>query len=194
MTIQLAKLAGLRVAVVLDHAKHGAWLSSHASLRPDVIVDSHDPARAVDILRRATRGQLHAGLDTRGSDSATHLLRAMLAEGEAAPPGDDEPPTPPGTPGSKSSTTPRAHLVGMTGMPKWPASPAYALHAVPVKMFHEVPEVGAPISAWLGRLLDRGLIAPPDILGVGEGLESVNDSLDRMRSGEISAGKLVVRV
>ncbi|KAF4119237.1 NADPH:quinone reductase or related Zn-dependent oxidoreductase [Geosmithia morbida] len=194
MTIQLAKIAGLKVAVVVDHAKHGAWLSAHKNIRPDLLVDSHDPQRAVDIIRRATRGKVRAGLDTRGRETATHLLRSLLTEEEAELHLDsktENPPTPPGTPGKSTS---RAHLVGMTGLPKCPSSPSYAFHAVPIKLFHEVPEIGAPIASWLGRILEKGILSPPDILGVEQGLKSVNAALDRMRNGEISGGKLVVKV
>lgn len=191
LAIQLAKLAGLRVVVAVDQAKHGAWLSDHNVIRPDLVVDSHDASRATEVIRRVTKGRVRYGLDTRGRDSATHLLRALLPLHDSSNSAGESPPTPPGTP-AKSST--RAHLVGMTGLPKWPESDSYALHAVPIKLFHEVPQIGGPIAEWLGRLLHHGLIVPPDIVDTQDGLESINNGLDRMRRGEISAGKLVVRV
>jgi hypothetical protein len=54
--------------------------------------------------------------------------------------------------------------------------------------------MGQALVEWLERLLAQGLVMPPDIIDVEQGLKSVNRGLDRMRRGEISGGKLVVRV
>jgi hypothetical protein len=67
-------------------------------------------------------------------------------------------------------------------------------HTVPIKLFHEVPAVGQALVEWLERLLQEGLVTPPNIIDVQRGLGSVNQGLDRMRRGEISGGKLVVRI
>lgn len=82
----------------------------------------------------------------------------------------------------------------MTGLPRGPAPEGVQFHAVPIKLFHEVRQVGGPLAAWLGRLLEKALIQPADIVDVEDGLERVNAGLHRMRMGEISGGKLVVRV
>ncbi|MBE3044057.1 hypothetical protein IMZ48_16100 [Candidatus Bathyarchaeota archaeon] len=208
LTIQLAKLAGLKVAVVVDVAKHGARLSNHRAIRPDLLVDSHDPKRAISILQANTRGRLRFGLDTRGKESAAHLLEALSAgnppaksaRGDGLPPsppaksarGDGLPPSPPHTPDANASA--RAHLIGMTGLPKGPAPEGIQFHAVPIKLFHEAKEVGGPLAMWLGRLLEEKMILPADIIDIEEGLGGVNKGLHRMRRGEISGGKLVVRV
>lgn len=68
------------------------------------------------------------------------------------------------------------------------------MHAVPIKLFHEVPAVGRALVLWLERLLAQGLVSPPEIIDIEEGLENVNTGLDRMRRGEIRGGKLIVRV
>jgi hypothetical protein len=65
---------------------------------------------------------------------------------------------------------------------------------VPIKLFHEVPAIGSALVLWLEKLLEKGLISPPEIIDVEQGLVSVNKGLDRMRKGEISGGKLVVKV
>jgi hypothetical protein len=54
--------------------------------------------------------------------------------------------------------------------------------------------VGQSLCEWLERLLEQGLVIPPDIIDVEKGLGNVNKGLDRMRKGEISGGKLVVRI
>ncbi|UNI22951.1 hypothetical protein JDV02_008794 [Purpureocillium takamizusanense] len=194
LTIQLAKLAGLRVVVIVDQAKHGSWISQHSSIRPDLLVDSHDNDRAVEVIRASTGGKLHFGIDTRGRESATHLLRA-LARGPVSDSSDTFVVSPPSTPPRLDpNRLRRGHLVGLTGLPKENIPPSVALHTVPIKLFHEVPAVGRALTSWLEQLLEAGRISAPRIIAVEHGLERVNPALDRMRRGEISGGKLVVRV
>lgn len=193
LAVQLARLAGLRVVTLVDTAKHGIRLSSHASLRPDLLVDSHDPDRAVAILRASLGpGKLRFALDTRGRDSAAALGRALRQDApDATRVVDDAPVTPRQSPRA-SKVTARAHLVGLTGLPKEPAGEDVVYHTVPIKLYHEAPEVGEALSAWLERLLETGALVPPDIIAVEEGFEGINIGLDRMRRGEISGGKAVV--
>ena len=105
---------------------------------------------------------------------------------------DGAPPSPPATP--HDSTILSAHLIGLTGLPKQTAPDGVQFHTVPIKLFHEVPAVGDALVRWFERLLEKGLVSPPEIIDVEQGLESINEGLDRMRKGEISGGKLVVRV
>ncbi|EAQ90411.1 hypothetical protein CHGG_02346 [Chaetomium globosum CBS 148.51] len=221
LTLQLARLAGLRTIAVADKAKHGLWLSSHKTVRPDLLVDSHDPARAVAIIRANVQGTagrtLRFAADTRGRESAGWLLEALQEENEGGKGGKGKAPavpgssTPPSVPvpiaaseagdGSASASAAEqpparlsAHLIGLTGLPKQPAPDGVVYHTVPIKLFHEVPAVGQALVEWLERLLQEGLVTPPNIIDVQLGLGSVNQGLDRMRRGEISGGKLVVRI
>ncbi|KAL2266816.1 hypothetical protein VTJ83DRAFT_6168 [Remersonia thermophila] len=219
LTIQLARLAGLKTISVVDTAKHGVRLSNHRAIRADLLVDSHDPQRAIEIIRRNAGGRLRFAVDTRGRDSAVALMHALdpnyVAEDPATPAsaatvlekwkaGDEDkdaarasPPSPPATPHAESLsdlTLPSAHLVGLTGLPKQSPPDGVVFHTVPIKLFHEVPAVGQALVEWLERLLEQGLVTPPDIIDVEKGLGSINKGLDRMRRGEISGGKLVVRV
>lgn len=202
LTIQLAKLAGLKTVSIVNKAKHGLRLSNHQTIRTDLLVDSHDPSRAVDIIRANLQGKLRFGIDTVGRDTATSLLHALtpsnLGTGKdaAADVADvaaaAAPPSPPSTPHDSSLL--QAHLIGLTGLPKQTAPDGVQFHTVPIKLFHEVPEVGDALVRWFERLLEKGLVSPPEIIDVETGLESINSGLDRMRRGEISGGKLVVRV
>ncbi|KAH6845665.1 hypothetical protein B0I37DRAFT_392684 [Chaetomium sp. MPI-CAGE-AT-0009] len=221
LTLQLARLAGLRTIAVADKAKHGLWLSSHGTAaRPDLLVDSHDPARAVAIMRaNVGPGKLRFAVDTRGRESAGWLLEALVGgrpggvDGEGGGGGGEvkavveegqqekgKAPQDLGSvatthePASEPARLPSAHLVGLTGLPKQPAPDGVVYHTVPIKLFHEVPAVGQALVEWLERLLQEGLVTPPNIIDVQRGLGSVNQGLDRMRRGEISGGKLVVRV
>lgn len=196
LIIQLAKLAGLKTIAVVDKAKHGIRLANHSVIRTDLLVDSHDPERAVDIIRGNLKGKLRFGVDTRGHESATSLLYALtpgnLATSSGGLDSDGAPPSPPATP--HDSTILSAHLIGLTGLPKQNAPDGVQFHTVPIKLFHEVPPIGDALVRWFERLLEKGLVSPPEIIDVEHGLESINSGLDRMRKGEISGGKLVVRV
>ncbi|KAH7148353.1 hypothetical protein EDB81DRAFT_868704 [Dactylonectria macrodidyma] len=187
IAVQLARLVGLKVALVVDNAKHGVRISENPVLRPDLLVDSHDPERAIAILRANTNGKLRFGIDTRGRDTAELLLRALGPETKRAVQVNSPPSTPPTEP-----TIP-AHLVGMSGLPKG-ERPGVIFHTMPVKLYHEVPEIGEALSSWLERLLATRAIVPPRIIDIEDGLHNVNKGLDRMRKGEISGGKLLVEL
>lgn len=189
LTVQLARLAGLKVATVVDSARHGLRLSNHKSIRPDLLIDSHDPQRAIEILKANVGEDLRFGIDTRGKDSAAKLLEALTDKGAS---GGTRPPSPPATP--RMSPALSAHLIGLTGLPKQDSVEGAVMHSVPIKLFHEVPAVGNALVTWLERLLAQGLISPPEIIDIEEGLENVNTGLDRMRKGDIRGGKLIVRL
>ncbi|CRK43188.1 hypothetical protein BN1723_016129 [Verticillium longisporum] len=63
-----------------------------------------------------------------------------------------------------------------------------------VLIFHEVPAVGEALVLWLERLLESGLVKPPEVLAAEQGFDGVNRGLDRMRKGEISGGRMVVDI
>ena len=198
---QLARLAGIKIVSVVDSAKHGLRISSTDAIRPDLVVDSHHPQRAIEVIKASTGGCARFGFDTQGKDTAGHLLRSLAVLSSAAPvfPKDAKTfervgvklPTPPSTPLGVISRTQRSHLVGLTGLPKTDIPDGVALHSVPIKLFHEVPEVGEALSAWCERLLVKGLLVPPDVVGTVDGLGGINEGLDRMRRREIRGGRLV---
>lgn len=187
--MQLARLAGLKVATIVDSARHGLRISNHKSIRPDLLIDSHDPQRAIEILKTNVGGDLRFGIDTRGKDTAANLLEALTDKSVS---GGTRPPSPPATP--RTSSTLSAHLIGLTGLPKQASVEGAVMHSVPIKLFHEVPAVGNALVTWLERLLAQGLVSPPEIIDIEEGLENVNAGLDRMRKGDIRGGKLIVRL
>ena len=201
LTKQIARLIGLKIVSVVDNAKHGLRLSSTAATRPDLLVDSHDPERAIDIIKRATKESARFGFDTVGKESAAQLLRALAT---ASSPinllpkdvqnyerRDSKLPTPPSTPIESAKGAPLSHLVGLTGLPTTDIPEDVVLHNVPIKLFHEVPEVGEALSAWCERLLVKGLLVPPEVVGTVDGLGAINEGLDRMRRREITGGRLV---
>ncbi|CAN9181868.1 unnamed protein product [Alternaria alternata] len=209
ITTQIARLAGIKIISVVDAAKHGSRLSSTKAIVPDLVVDSYDPQRAIQVIKANTgKGGARFGFDTMGRDTARHLLDALttptpqsspssLAEVEstngtkASERRDSKLPTPPSTPFDASSGGQKSHLVGLTGLPKGDAPKGVVLHSVPIKLYHEVPQVGEALSAWCERLLAKGLLVPPDVVDTVDGLEGINAGLDRMRRREVSGGRLV---
>ncbi|KAM3429741.1 hypothetical protein NHJ13734_008044 [Beauveria thailandica] len=204
LSIQLARLAGLKVAVIVDQARHGRWLSADSHARPDLLIDNSDPGRAVDVLAATIGDALHFGIDTNGPDSASFLLKALqqrrrnISGSGSSKKSPHHSPSPPPTPPIPVRTERRAHLIGLAGLPKHhhehDDGKDLQMHSVPLKLFHEVPEVGRALSEWMEVLLQSGKLRAPRILGNHSGLADVNGALDRMRNGEIRGGKLVVTV
>ncbi|USP77307.1 hypothetical protein yc1106_04581 [Curvularia clavata] len=191
---QLARLAGLRIISVVDTAKHGLRLSTTEHIRSDLVVDSHDPERAIQIIQASTNQSARFGFDTIGKETAAYLLKSLAQPDETVKTLDRlgaKPPTPPSTPLEEKPQIPRSHLIGMTGLPKKDVPGGVVLHSVPIKLYHEVSQVGEELSAWCERLLVKGLLVPPDVVGVVEGLGGINGGLDRMRRREVSGGRLV---
>lgn len=199
---QLAHLAGLRTILVLDTKKHGLRLAAavdDAALRADVVIDSEDPERAIEIIRAVTNDSLRFGVDCVGRSSAESLVKGLKQRswegaGKKRAREEEDERTPPATPPLEASEKEaRSHLVGLSGIPKQLVL-GVKYHNVPVKLFHEVEEVGEAVVTWLERLLDEKKLVPPHIHGVLDGLEGINDGLDRMRRREISGGRLVAKL
>lgn len=166
--VQLAKMVGLKVIAIIDVAKNGERM---LKLGADLLVDRHDSGRAIEIVKAVTRGNLRYGLDTRGKESAKLLAEAMQAD--------------------RDEGEPKAHLVGLTGLPKEPAN-GVVYHSVPIKAFHEAPQVGEGLMVWLERLLENDLLVTPDIEVAEGGLEGINAALDKLRDGTVNGPRIVV--
>ena len=168
LALQLAKVAGLKVACVADLAKGGQKL---AELGADFMVDRYDPKRAVEILKAVSGGKLRFGVDIVGKDSAEFLQQAL----------------------QQSSTGLDSHILGLSGLPKITPS-GVVQHKVPIKLFHEAPNVGEEMSQWLEELLIAKTLKLPDVDVADGGLAGVNEALDRLRSGTVGGKRIVVPV
>ncbi|KAJ5911985.1 uncharacterized protein N7473_001288 [Penicillium subrubescens] len=163
VTLQLAKLAGLRVICVADAARHGAKLLESGA---DLIVDRHDTNRAVEIIRGITGGKLRYAIDIVGKETATLLEKTLDPSGHS-------------------------HLLGLTGLPK-ERNPGIRYHTVPIKLFHTAPTVGESMVRWLEDLLQSNTLTLPEIVRAEGGLEGINAALDLLRSGSVSGKRIVV--
>ncbi|QDS71396.1 hypothetical protein FKW77_003009 [Venturia effusa] len=168
LAAQLSKLIGLRVIKVVDVGKHGESLSTSSA---DLLVDSYDTERAVQIIRRVTNNNLRFAIDTIGKSTAELCQRSLRQEGTGL----------------------RSHLVALSGLPKEKGE-GVVHHNVPIKVHHEVREAGEGIMVWLEKLLRDGLITAPEAEIAPGGLEGINDALDRMRRGEVSGKRLIVEL
>lgn len=168
LAVQLAKLAGLKVAAVADLAKGSQRL---VEIGADFQVDRHDPKRAVEVLKAVTGGKLRFGVDIVGSQTASALQDAL----------------------QKSSPGPQSHLLGLSGVPKEPA-PGVVIHKVPIKLFHESAVFGNTLVGWLEQLLIAKVLHLPEVEVAEGGLAGINDALDRLRSGTVSGKRIVVSV
>ncbi len=151
-----------------DVVRHGSRL---VDLGADVLVDRQDPSRAVEIIRSVTKGKLRFALDIVGKETATHLQESL----------------------QRSREDKQAHLVGLTGLPKV-RLPGVKYHSVPIKVFHSVPALGETAMRWLEKLLVAKGLEPPDIVLADGGLEGINEALDRLRNGTVSAKRVVVPI
>ena len=167
VALQLSKLCKLRTICIADVARHGEKLLEAGS---DLLVDRHDTERAVAIIRGVTKGRLRFGLDTVGKDTAAKLQECLSTTAED---------------GRKS------HLVGLTGTPKVPAENV-VLHQVPIKIFHDVAEVGESLMVLLEKLLLARKLVPPEVETATGGLKGINEALDLLRKGAISGKRVVV--
>jgi hypothetical protein len=64
---------------------------------------------------------------------------------------------------------------------------------VPIKLFHENKAIGRQVSGWLQSLLETDGLRLPETVFEHGGLDVVERSLERLKSGEISGRRLVVR-
>ncbi|TQB71395.1 hypothetical protein MPDQ_007607 [Monascus purpureus] len=182
LTIQLAKLAGLNVICVADVARHGKKLY-HAGA--DLLVDRHNPERAIEIIRGVTEGKLRYALDIVGRETAT-LLQGALHDPTSSSTGDNE---------ASANQTGKSHLLGLTGIPKeQDRNPAFAYHTVPIKLFHSSPAVGEGLVTWLEELLSAGALTLPETVHAEGGLGGINAALESLRDGTVSGKRIVVSI
>lgn len=137
----------------------------------NVLVDRYDTERARSVLEGITKGKLRFGIDTRGKETAAILAQTMKR--------------------NVSRGSPRGHLVGLTGSPKEPTE-GVDYHSVPIKVFHEAPQIGESLTLWLEKLLEKKQILTPDIEVVDGGLLGINAALDKLRDGRINGPRVVV--
>lgn len=168
LAVQLAKLAGLKVAAVADLAKGSQRL---VEIGADFQVDRHDPKRAVEVLKAVTGGKLRFGVDIVGAETASALQEAL----------------------QQSSSGLQSHLLGLSGVPKV-AADGVTIHKVPIKLFHESAVFGDALVGWLEQLLIAKTLKLPEVEVAEGGLAGINDALDRLRSGTVSGKRIVVSV
>ncbi|KAH6145459.1 hypothetical protein HBI64_000830 [Parastagonospora nodorum] len=185
IAIQLAKWSGMRTVVIANKAKHGELLERLGS---DLIIDRSDLDQAAIDIHAAIPAPIRFAFDTVGVETAT-WCQGLLADGHdhdaTAKSGEDI--------DSRWSGTSPAHLVCLVGSPK-ERLPGVRTHQVPIKLFHANRDIGHVLSNWLSILLGNGRLTLPETVYEDGGLAAIGPSLDRIRSGELSGRRLVVRL
>ncbi|RFU81694.1 hypothetical protein TARUN_479 [Trichoderma arundinaceum] len=193
ITIQLAKLGGLKVVGVADLSKHRQFLQS---LGTDILIERSDLDQAKRDIKRLVLASLRFAIDTVGSKTAG-WCQQVLAERTSSRycrPGKETPTNPsPVDAATRGGGSKLSHLVALTGSPQT-FSPNVQVHTVPIKLFHTSEYVGGHLSKWLYELLDTNKLQPPEVEFVPGGLDAINGALERLREGKTSGKRLVIRV
>ncbi|KAL4928170.1 zinc-binding alcohol dehydrogenase family protein [Aspergillus undulatus] len=172
LTIQLARLAGLKTIAIADIARHGAKLHAAGA---DILIDRYDTTRAVEIIRGVSGNRLRYAIDIVGSETSTLLQSAL-------------------DPTIRDDGS-HAHLLGLTGLPKPDVRDERVVyHTVPIKVFHSCPEAGEATVTWLERLMETGILELPEVVRAEGGLGGVNEALGVLRRGDVSGKRIVVEL
>lgn len=166
-------------------------LESFHSYLADKIIDRHDLDYAAKKIREDIPVPIRFALDAIGPDTAAWCQNLLASRiGVQYRPSLLQNGTNNIALGPSSSLP---HLVCLTGSPK-EKNPNVRIHKVPIKLFHENREIGAAISDWLSVLLKSGDLKLPETLYEDGGLDVIGSNLERLRSGELSGKRLVVRL
>jgi hypothetical protein len=150
-----------------------------------------DLDKAADEIRKEIAAPICYALDTVGSDTALWCQNVLASYRRSVL---ELPKTDQGQNGHDSSVDEdQSHLICLTSRPKI-KDPNVRVHTVPIKLFHENQDIGKLISGWLEELLASRKLKLPDIIFADGGLNAVGPSLERMRKGEVSGKRLVVRL
>ncbi|GAA5968803.1 hypothetical protein JCM3765_001270 [Sporobolomyces pararoseus] len=161
---QFARLAGLKVIAVVCERKHGDRLRN---IGVEHIVDRHDPILAISQIRSITSNELKYAIDCVGSETAGFAQNALRSEGAS-------------------------WLVGLSGLPKELREGVNG-RAVPIKTVHTNSRVGSGLMTLIEELLESNELVLPEITVLEGGLEAVNDGLEKLRTGQVSFGRIVIK-
>lgn len=150
-----------------------------------------DLDKAAEDIKQQIAAPIRFALDTVGSDTAS-WCQELLVSCRGSVLGFSETNHGRDT-GSSSVDEDQSHLICLTSRPKI-KMPSVRVHTVPIKLFHENHDIGKLISGWLEELLVLRELKLPDIIFADGGLDAVGPSLERVRKGEVSGKRLVVRL
>jgi hypothetical protein len=163
-------------------------------LGADKIIDRYDLAAASSLIQRHIKSPIRFAIDAIGSQTASWCQDLLVSYTRI---GNRNGPVTPEL-GTKDldtvgSAEVSAHLVCLSGTPKTSAANVQ-IHRVPIKLFHTNPKLGAAISALLSAMLHSDEIKLPETVIEDGGLHAVVTGLEKLKSGELSGRKLVVRI
>jgi len=163
-----------------------------------VVIDRTDLDAATREIKALAQGSLRFALDMVGDSTATWCqnVLASCCGSRYVPPettADSSADGPAREAGQRQTAGSLGHLVCLTGAPK-SSVPSVRVHRVPIKLFHTNAQLGSRLSKWLYLLLDREILAPPEVRFVDGGLDVVNSALNLLKNGEVSGARVVVKM
>jgi hypothetical protein len=157
----------------------------------DKILDRHDLTQAAESIHKEIKMPIRFAFDTVGSESSAWCQNVLAARtGVQYRPSLSASGANDITLGPSSSLT---HLVCLTGIPT-EKNPNIRIHQVPIKLFHANAAIGQAISRWLELLLADKIIKLPETMFEFGGLEAVKAGLERLKRGELSGKRLVIKM
>lgn len=147
----------------------------------DKLIDRKDLDKAAAQVRAEVPAPIRFALDTVGPGTASWCQNVLASHTSV--------PHNPANPQSQQET----HLICLSGRPKT-ANPSVRAHTVPIKLFHTNPELGSRVAGWLAELLASRELRLPETVFADGGLDVVGSSLERIKKGEVSGRRLVVRL
>jgi hypothetical protein len=158
----------------------------------DLIIDRENLDRAAADINAAISTPIKFAFDTVGMESAawcqdllaTHIETGHRKFSQSNTDELDEP---------QYTGKPLAHLVCLVGRPK-ESSPSVRIHQVPIKLFHTNQDIGNVLSNWLTVLLASEKLKLPETVFEDGGLEAIGPGLEKIRRGELSGKRLVIRI
>lgn len=156
------------------------------------MIDRHDLEKAAREIRKDTPVPIRFALDTVGPETALWCQNVLASRtGVQYRPSLLQT----GLNNNAGTATVAAlpHLLCLTGAPKL-RNPNVRIHTVPIKLFHTSHEIGRNVAEWLSALLCSGKLKLPQTIYEDGNLDTVRHGLDRIKSGELSGKRLVVRL
>jgi hypothetical protein len=163
---------------VLKRKLQSSWLTRLA----DIVIDRNDLDCAAQDLRATISAPIKFAFDTVGADTAAWCQSILSSKHDESP-----------HPKDSNIHGTLGHLVCLVGSPKERCS-GVRIHQVPIKLFHTNQDIGHVISSWLSVLLGNGKLKLPETIYEDGGLAAIGPSLERIRRGELSGRRLVVRL
>jgi hypothetical protein len=154
----------------------------------DLIIDRFDLEQAAADIDDAIAAPIRFAFDTVGAETAAWCQSVLANRRDISSCLEVEKPAV-----RRMFRKSPSHLICLVGSPK-ERVPSVRIHQVPIKLFHTNRDIGSVLSNWLSILLGNGRLKLPETIYEDGGLAAIGPSLDRIKRGELSGRRLVIRL